>query len=120
MPRGRPKGSKNKVKSTTLFECNESAQKIEESNDIKEISSDKAIKNIKIEKPLKTICNCDLCGSPIYSSPNVVKLQEVTSKAYWHRNLIKDKFNLCNVCAVELNNEVEKFLLSKNKGLARW
>lgn len=68
----------------------------------------------------KVSCYCDLCNSPIYSSPNRIQLQHLTGKAYWHRDCSIEKLSICNNCANELNDLVDKFVLKKNPSLKKY
>ena len=114
MPRGRPKGSKNKPKNTEI-----TTSKI----DIFEEESNKIIPVTEITSIIETIkpkAQCDLCGNNIYSQGNYINLNNLTSKATWHRNCNKDRLCLCNNCAKELNNLIDTFILQKNPKLNKW
>ena len=67
-----------------------------------------------------SILKCDLCSSLIYSSPTIIRLPEVTGKASWYRNCKLDKLNLCEKCAIELNEQLDNFILSRNSSLRKF
>lgn len=99
MPRGRPK--KQKI--------------VETNNQINNIETEEKPKHSKKEYYVI----CDLCGNKIYSSPRRIPLTHLTGMAFWYRNCKIDKLCICTECAEDLNNTVEKFILSKNKALKR-
>lgn len=108
MPRGRPPGSKNK---STLEKVNI----LQEKEVVEE-----PIKVVLPVKDKKVNSYCDLCDSPIYSSPYKVRLQDLTSKATWHRKTKFDKLCLCEKCAAELNDVIDKFILAKKPSSSKW
>lgn len=111
MSRGRPKGSKNKIKkieNEVLFSTEEQPQEVKTTTDDK-----------KPSKPLKVVCTCDLCGSDIYSSPYIARLQEMSGRAYWHRDCNQDSLRLCKDCSSELSSVIDKFLIEKNPNLSK-
>lgn len=107
MPRGKPKESKNKVIKQDIT-----------------IEKDIIIEQPKIiekkDKILKVNYNCDLCNSPIYSSPYRIQLQNITGKAPWHRDCKVEKLQICDNCAKELNDIIDKYILKKNPSLSKW
>ena len=114
MPRGRPKGSKNKK---NIIEVTTSKVDIFEEKESTEIP----IATItSIVETIKPKAHCDLCGDSIYSQGNYINLNILTSKASWHRNCSKDKLCLCNNCVKELNNLIDTFILQRNPKLNKW
>lgn len=109
MGRGRPKGSKNKVKSSGLIQNNLF-------NSVPNISVAPVINksNSNVQ------ANCDLCGAEIYCTPTKVSLSLLTGKASWHRDCKLDRFELCSRCAEELNSVVDNFILTKNPNLNKF
>ena len=107
MPRGRPKGSKNIKKEIIKVDITE-----ETKND----------ENQKVEKikPVKSLGECQLCKSNIYSYPITIRLESITGKANWHRLCKFDKLLVCNNCAKELNDVIDKFCTKKNPELKKW
>lgn len=103
MPRGRPKGSKNKI--TTII----NSDSIPQEEDL----------GVKI-KTYKTSTFCELCGKEILCSPIKINLNILTGKAIWHRTSKKDRFNICNTCATELNTLIDNFIINKNKNLIKF
>lgn len=103
MPRGRPKGSKNKEIKITKAD----------------ITTTKEIEEIR-EKTYKSSYFCDLCGKEIYCSPNAINLSILTSKAFWHRNCKKDRLNVCNDCAKEISDILDNFIINKNSSLMKF
>ena len=104
MPRGRPK------KNINIFKTDVSEHKDETQ---KEVTQSK-------NKTIKVICTCSLCGKEIFSSPNIIRLQEITGKASWHRNCKTNNLCVCEKCSKELNSVIDKFLLTKNPSLSKW
>lgn len=115
MPRGRPKGSKNKSKDIEI--TTSKIDIFEEKEPNKNVSVTEIISTIETIKPK---AQCDLCGDSIYSQGNYINLNILTSKATWHRNCNKDRLCLCNNCAKELNNLIDTFILQKNPKLNKW
>lgn len=108
MPRGRPPGSKNAIT-------------LEKVNILQEEKS--VVEEVKVaipKKELKVNCKCDLCDRPIYSSPYKIRLQDLTSKATWHRECSIEKASLCENCAKELNDLIDKFVLKKKPSLKKY
>jgi hypothetical protein len=73
-----------------------------------------------IIKDKKINCYCDLCNSPIYSSPCRIQLQNLTGKAYWHRDCNIERAVICDKCASELNTIIDKFIIDKNPSLKKY
>lgn len=109
---GRPKGSKNKPK------VNDSENNTID-NESQGIPHEQKEVIRKPDKLPKAVCACDLCGADIYSSPYVIRLQELTSRAYWHRECKHDILVLCGECSAGLNQMIDKYLLEKNPDLAK-
>lgn len=65
-------------------------------------------------------CYCELCNSPIYSSPTRILLYSLTGKASWHRECSAEKLSICNECSSELNNLIDNFILEKNPSLRKF
>ena len=99
---GRHKGSKNKITTikTDIFES--IAPSIEVT-----------------EKKIKTLAICELCGAEIKCSPVNLNLTYLTGKGEFHRNC-KDRLHICDKCANELSDVIDKFITSKNKKLNRF
>ena len=121
MPRGRPKGSKNK---TTLEKMN--------LLDILEVSPPPApvVKdtNIKNNTPVvqdvatpavKVSSVCDICGGPIYSNPCILHIGRITGKAEYFREASSTKLSSCYKCSKELSDMIDKWLLKKNPKLMK-
>lgn len=121
MPRGRPKGSKNK---TTLEKMN--------LLDITEVSppptpviKDKPIENsTAVVKDVATLAVkvssvCEICGSPIYASPCILHIGRITGKAEYFREATSTKLSVCYNCSKELSDLIDKWLLKKNPKLMK-
>ena len=125
MPRGRPKGSKNKSKITNnafIFLTQDQVEKPTENpvnsgailNNFEEgniITPEEEKIKKSPEKPRKIIGTCDKCKKDIYSSFFVANLSQLTSKASWHRECKLDRINLCSDCASELNSIIDNWIL---------
>ena len=116
MPRGRPKGSKNKKSVSKIDISSMSGYSNEE---IK--TYEKAINNKSISTPVYINLNkttryatCELCGKEIKCQPITINLNHLTGKASWHRECNKDRLNICDECAYELSSMIDKFIINKN------
>ena len=119
MSRGRPKGSKNK-KNIVLNNISEES-KVENLDvstfvTVNEVKEKEEVKKSKI----KSVGICDLCGKEIFSSLHQLNLNWLTNKATWHRDICTDKLKVCNDCATEFNNMINKYLLKKNPALNKF
>lgn len=65
-------------------------------------------------------CYCELCNSPIYSSPTRILLYSLTGKASWHRDCNIEKAAICDKCASELNTIIDQFIIEKNPSLKKY
>lgn len=121
MPRGRPKGSKNK---TTLEKMN--------LLDIPEVSPPPT--PVVKEKPtenstavvqdvatpaVKVSSICEICGSPIYANPCILHIGRITGKAEYFREATSTKLSVCYNCSKELSDLIDKWLLKKNPKLMK-
>lgn len=109
----RPKGSKNKK---TL---EAEAKKVE----VKKVAAKKVVvtaeeAEVKSEALNKTknkddkYPKCELCGTPMKSSPYTLRLTEMTGLCMYHRE-IKDQIKVCHDCSHEFSEYVEKWLIKK-------
>lgn len=117
MPRGRPKGSKNK---TTLQKMN--------LLDIPEVSppptpvvkeNDTAVVQDVATPAVKVSSICEICGSPIYASPCILHIGRITGKAEYFREATSTKLSVCYNCSKELSDMIDKWLLKKNPKLMK-
>ena len=121
MPRGRPKGSKNK---TTLEKMN--------LLDIPEVSPPPTpvVKDTNIENKtpvvqdvatpaVKVSAVCEICGGPIYSNPCILHIGRITGKAEYFREASSTKLSSCYKCSKELSDMIDKWLLKKNPKLMK-
>lgn len=121
MPRGRPKGSKNK---TTLQKMN--------LLDIPEVSppptpvvketykeNDTAVVQGVATPAVKVSSICEICGSPIYASPCILHIGRITGKAEYFREATSTKLSVCYNCSKELSDLIDKWLLKKNPKLMK-
>lgn len=121
MPRGRPKGSKNK---TTLEKMN--------LLDIPEVSppptpvvketykeNDTAVVQDVATPAVKVSSICEICGSPIYASPCILHIGRITGKAEYFREANSTKLSVCYNCSKELSDMIDKWLLKKNPKLMK-
>lgn len=121
MPRGRPRGSKNK---TTLEKMN--------LLDIPEISPPptSVVKDTNIENKTPVVQDvatpavkvsyvCEICGGPIYSNPCILHIGRITGKAEYFREASSTKLSSCYKCSKELSDMIDKWLLKKNPKLMK-
>lgn len=135
MPRGRPKGSKNKpkaaeeTKKTLILEpVSEPENEIEDKVEDKKVEIDIESKN---DEPIKTdegkvdetkvpktgkvkkkeYPTCDICGTECLCDRTKLNLTYLTGKAPWHREVKGDIFHICPNCAEALNKLIDNWLL---------
>ena len=121
MPRGRPKGSKNK---TTLEKMN--------LLDIPEVSppptpvvketykeNNTAVVQDVATPAVKVSSICEICGSPIYANPCILHIGRITGKAEYFREATSTKLSVCYNCSKELSDLIDKGLLKKNPKLMK-
>lgn len=117
MPRGRPKGSKNK---TTLEKMN--------LLDIPEVSppptpivkkNNTAVVQDVATPAVKVSSICEICGSPIYANPCILHIGRITGKAEYFREATSKKLSVCYNCSKELSDLIDKWLLKKNPKLMK-
>lgn len=113
MPRGRPKGSKNKSKVENLFV--DSVAKVETTTPVVE-----DIVETPVRVEYKTDTTCEVCGCVVHCQRIPVQLITLCGKAFWHRKLTKDRFYICDSCAEKLSDSVENCLLSINRNLEKF
>lgn len=136
MPRGRPKGSKNKVnQEVILFE--ESKQDEEKSptttfnvftptekevvDEPKIIGKPKLVDQEELKEKLKARQTlCEVCGKPVYCQRVSFRLSALTGCAAYRRSLKTDWLQVCDECEQELNKLVEDWVLKKNPELSRY
>lgn len=97
---GRPKGSKNK---STIEK--ELSSQVETVDNLVEVE-------VKPRGKQKEYRKCDRCGKEIYCEPWKVDTNMLTGKAEYWRNIPR-RLSICNECAKELSDLVEKFFLEK-------
>lgn len=130
---GRPKGSKNKPKIILTFgekakgtinpellvlDENKSLSKDTtptNSLDLQEKDSSNIIESSKIKKVSKVFSCCERCGSEIKCEPRRIDTNMLTGMADYYRATPR-YVKLCNNCCKELNQIVEQWLLSGEKG----
>lgn len=105
MPRGRPKGSKNK---TTLVKENLFEQQ-NIKNDVVVSDVQPVIENKRRNSDDK-YKKCMLCKQPMYSGPHLVQLTSFTGKAYWWRN-VPDVVQMCDSCSKQFSDFTESWLI---------
>lgn len=121
MPRGRPKGSKNK---TTLEKIN--------LLDIPEVSppptpvvketykeDNTAVVQDVATPAVKVSSICEICGSPIYANPCILHIGRITGKAEYFREATSTKLSVCYNCSKELSDLIDKWLVKKNPKLMK-
>lgn len=121
MPRGRPKGSKNK---TTLQKMN--LLDIPEVSPpptavVKETYKENNTAGVQdVATPaVKVSSICEICGSPIYASPCILHIGRITGKAEYFREATSTKLSVCYNCSKELSDLIDKWLLKKNPKLMK-
>lgn len=108
---GRPKGSKNK----STIEKELSSQVKTEDNPVDNVeieNTNKVEVEVKSRGKRKEYRKCDRCGKEVYCEPWKIDINMLTGKAEYWRNIPR-RLSVCNECAKELSELVEKFFLEK-------
>lgn len=95
---GRPKGSKNK--STVNKTITYTTAKIDETQD----------PVTKGRPKTDSRPRCNLCNSPINSSPRVINISQLSGFAPYHFDIIP-LIKVCDNCAAEFKDMIEKWLI---------
>lgn len=125
MPRGRPKGSKNKTTLAKMNLLDISEDPIAHSEDATVDAPSEEQRNLTyvaqdVARPaVKVSSYCQICGSPIYSSPCILHIGRITGKAEYFREATSNKLSVCNKCSTELSDLIDKWLLKKNPKLMK-
>ena len=112
----RPKGSKNRKTleregaTSTLKNIPQATSKKSPSDSSKNISLAAEKKSIPPLKHIERLPKCDLCNSPIPSSPRVLNLSQLTGFAPWHFE-IQDRYKVCENCGKKFREIIEKGLI---------
>ena len=102
---GRPKGSKNKSTIAKENKINRATvAKIEETQE--EIQEPVTKGRPKTDSRPR----CNLCNSPINSSPRVINISQLSGFAPYHFDIIP-LIKVCDNCAAEFKDMVEKWLI---------
>lgn len=119
MPRGRPKGSKNKSTLRKLELL--STQETVEEQPVEEVTSEEtSTPELKKETVFKYTFQCELCGKTFPGSPVSVDFMRLTGKADYYREARSKKLCICNECSKELSDLIDKWLLKKNPNLRKF
>lgn len=108
---GRPKGSKNKSTIAKENKINKTtAAKVKESQEptTQESSTQGLITKGRPKTDSRPRCN--LCNSPINSSPRVINISQLSGFAPYHFDIIP-LIKVCDNCAVEFKDMIEKWLI---------
>ena len=116
MPRGRPKGSKNKSKITTtpLFTADLQPQDTAE----KEPEAQVSAKIPSVNK--QSYYTCMICEQQRGGGPIVVNLSLSFGRANYYRETKPDRLHICPECANELNKLVDSWILKQNPKLSKF
>ena len=63
---------------------------------------------------------CDVCEKTFPGSPNPVDFMRLTGKADYYRESRSKNLYICNDCALELSDVVDRWLLKKNPKLRKF
>ena len=122
MPRGRPKGSKNKstlMKMNLLEVATEEVQVTPQTEETVTKASEMPTE-IKLEYTPKNSFVCQICNRTVMGSPYSLDFNRITGKADYHRDSRSKKMYVCNDCSKELSDVIDKWLLKKNPGLRKF
>ena len=117
MPRGRPKGSKNKG---TLMKMNLLDDAPEKTTEETPVVQEEKKPEVKKEFTSKYSYCCDVCEKTFPGSPNPVDFMRLTGKADYYRESRSKNLYICNDCALELSDVVDRWLLKKNPKLRKF
>ena len=117
MPRGRPKGSKNK---STLIKMNLlESTKEDLPKDPPGPTPDPVIET-KIEVTPKNSFKCEICGKTVIGSPYILDFVRITAKPEYYRDSKSKRMSVCNDCSKELSKLIDTWLLKKNPSLNKF
>lgn len=121
MPRGRPKGSKNKTKLQKMNLLDIPEVSPPPTPVVKETykENDTAVVQDVATPAVKVSSICEICGSPIYASPCILHIGRITGKAEYFREATSTKLSVCYNCSKELSDMIDKWLLKKNPKLMK-
>ena len=125
MPRGRPKGSKNKSTLMKMELPDSVKEQYTSISDITKTPEEKPsiLKPVKLSEyqslPKYHYC-CEVCGRSFPGSPNPIDFIRLTGKADYYRESRSRRLYVCNECALELSDVVDRWLLKKNPKLRKF
>lgn len=118
MPRGRPKGSKNK---STLAKMNILETPIVSTSEkVSEESKPEVVSEPKKEIAPKSAFVCEICKETVIGSPYSLDFTRLTGKPDYHREARSSRMLVCNKCSKELSDVVDRWLLKKNPDLRKF
>lgn len=118
MPRGRPKGSKNK---STLAKMNILETPIVSTSEkVSEEYKPEIVSEPKKEIALKNAFVCEICKETVIGSPYSLDFTRLTGKPDYHREARSSRMLVCNKCSKELSDVVDRWLLKKNPDLRKF
>lgn len=118
MPRGRPKGSKNK---STLAKMNILEAPIAPSCEkVLEEPLPEVVVEPKKDVAPKNSFVCEICRQTVVGIPYSLDFTRLTGKPEYHREARSSRMLVCNKCSKELSDVVDAWLLKKNPGLRKF
>lgn len=117
MPRGRPKGSKNKG---TLMKMNLLDDAPEKTTEEALVIQEEKKPEVKKEFTPKYSYCCEVCERTFPGFPNSIDFIRLTGKADYYRESRSGRLYVCNECALELSDVVDRWLLKKNPKLRKF
>jgi hypothetical protein len=117
MPRGRPKGSKNK---STLIKMNLLETPKEEVPDDPPVNDPQPENNVKVEVTPKNSFKCEICEKVVTGNPYILDFVRMTAKPEYYRNARSKRMSVCNNCSKELSKLIDTWLLKKNPNLNKF
>lgn len=117
MPRGRPKGSKNK---STLIKMNLLESTKEDLPKDPPVSTPDPVIETKIEVTPKNSFRCEICEKTVIGSPYILDFVRMTAKPDYYRDARSKKMSVCNDCSKELSKLIDNWLLRKNPKLRKF
>lgn len=120
MPRGRPKGSKNKttLEKMNLLDIPEVSPPIPIVKETYKENNTAVVQDVATPA-VKVSSICEICGSPIYANPCILHIGRITGKAEYFREATSTKLSVCYNCSKELSDLIDKWLLKKNPKLMK-
>ena len=94
----------------------ETVTSVDSTNESTEVTTETKTRG---RKPIEHFNLCDICGKKFKTTPRYLNLSYLTSVAGYHREC-SDRIMLCNDCAIEISDVIDKWIIKKNPELKKF